>query len=679
MSRKRRSRRSGSLRKNFLAAILAVYTAVTVGSMLVFAWSAGNISERYATRFCISQGQLEKEKILSLLDRDLALSRKLADDPVVKRWMLHENDPRIRALALAQLESYRHFLRDGAYFLAIKSSLSYYARTPVSAGVEKTRLDPGNPADRWFYNDLSASKDYSLNVDHNAMLNENRVWINVIVRSDEGAAIGMAGCGLDLTNFLKTLLDNPERGVTTVIVDGRGALQAYRDRDIIAHNAEAKRDAEKIDVYSLVTRAADRETLRKGLGLAVAGKPVGVMTISFLGRRQLCSISSLPELGWYSLVVVDSGSVIGISDFVPVAIVTLAALAAVLAAVIAAANRFVVRPIGRLTEAAGLVAAGSYDLALPEEPRNEIGRLGASFRIMAEKVKEYTSGLESLVGERTRELRAANEDLEASRRRIVDSIEYAKLIQDSIFPTEAELDSGFAGHFVIAKQRDLVGGDFLFFRRTSDGFCAALADCTGHGVPGAFMTMLVEAHLDRVVDAAEGLGESEAAPSALLRELDRLVSVSLGRESETAHLENGLDIALVRWKREKSELWFSGAGLPLYLMQDDALVEIPGERTHLGFSRTRRRRNFEDHRLAVEGEARVCLVSDGVLDLPGGERGLPFGRSRLATLLERSAGLGFDRAGELVAAGLAEWQGGRPQRDDLSLLYFGLDSRKEGR
>ncbi|MDA8426355.1 MAG: SpoIIE family protein phosphatase [Treponema sp.] len=679
MGTTRRTHRQNSLRRSFLAVILAVYAAVTVGSMLVFAWSAGSISERYATRFCISQGELQKEKILSLLDRDLALSRKLADDPTIVRWMLRENDPRRRELAFAQLESYRRFLRDGANFLAIKSSLSYYARTPVSTGVEKARLDPGNPADRWFFQAISANKDYSLNVDHNAMLGENRVWINVLVRSEDGTPIGIAGCGLDLTNFLATLLDNPERGVTTIIVDARGALQAYRDRDLIAHNAEAERDAEKIDVYSLVTRAADRDELRRGLGLAEAGKPVGVMSISFLGRRQLCSISSLPELGWYDLAIVDAGSVIGISDFVPVAIVTLAALAAVLAAVIAAANRLVVRPIGRLTEAAGLVAAGSYDIALPDGPRNEIGRLGASFRIMAEKVKVYTTGLESLVGERTRELRAANEDLEASRRRILDSIEYAKLIQDSIFPTEAELSSGFAGHFVMARQRDLVGGDFFFFRRTSDGFCAALADCTGHGVPGAFMTMLVKAHLDRVVDASEGRSESQAAPSALLRELDGLVTGSLGRESETAHLENGLDIALVRWKKEKSELWFSGAGLPLYLMQGGELAEIPGERTHLGFSQARRTRMFRDHRLVIEGEARACLVSDGVLDLPGGERGLPFGRSRLAALLKRSASLGFDRAGELIAAGLAGWQGARSQRDDFSLVYFGLDSRKEGR
>ncbi len=668
--------------------ILAVYAVVTVGSMLVFAGSAGRISERYATRFCVSQGELEKEKILALLDRELALSRKLADDPSIKAWILHESDLNDRRLAFAQLESYRHFLRDGAYFLALRSSGSYYARTPRSAGVERTKLDPANPGDRWFYNALSMDKDYSLNVDHNAMLNENRVWINVLVRAVDGSVIGIAGCGLDLTAFLSALLDNPERGVTTVIVDANGALQAYRDRDLIAHNAEVKRDTEKVDVYSLISRATDREALRDELKLAASGSPTGVISIAFLGHRQLCSVAALPQLGWYSLVVVDAGSVIGLADFVPVALVTLLALFAVLAAVIAAADRLVVRPIGQLTEAASLIASGSYDIVLPDGPRNEIGLLGASFRTMAGKVKEYTKGLETLVDERTRELRAANDDLEASRTRILDSIEYARLIQDSIFPTKAELESGFDGHFVIARQRDLVGGDFFFFRATTDGFCVGLADCTGHGVPGAIMTMLVKAHLDRVVEAADGPAvgrsgdaaglSSPAAPSSMLRELDRLVSDSLGKESETAHLENGLDIVLLRYRRSGSELWFSGAGLPLFLWQNGRLDEIRGERTHLGFSQTRRRRGFVDHRIAISEGARVYLVTDGVLDLPGGERGLPFGSSRAADLIEEIAGLPFAEAESHIVSALADWQGRRPQRDDLSFVGFGMNSRKGG-
>jgi serine phosphatase RsbU (regulator of sigma subunit) len=679
--------RNGSLRKSFLAAILAVYAAVIVGSMLVFAWSAGSISERYAIRFCVSQGELEKEKIRSLLDREIALSLKLADDPTIKEWILHESDPQLKKNAFLQLESYRRFLRDGAYFLAIRSSGSYYARTPRSERVEKTRLDSANPADRWFYNALSMDKDYSLNVDHNAMLGENRVWINVLVRADDGSAIGIAGCGLDLTAFLSTLLDHSERGVTTVIVDAHGALQAYRDRDLIAHNAEVKRDIEKVDIYSLISRAPDREALRAELRLAAEGSPTGVISISFLGHRQLCSVAALPELGWYSLVIVDAGSVIGLVDFVPVALVTLLALFAVLAAVIAAADRLVVRPIGKLTQAAARVAAGSYDIVLPEGPRNEIGLLGSSFRIMVEKVKEYTRGLETLVDERTRELRAAKDDLEASHTRILDSIEYAHLIQDSIFPTKAELESNFDGHFVIGRQRDLVGGDFFFFRATSDGFCVGLADCTGHGVPGAFMTMLVKAHLDRVVEAADGWDgrgvdtgsetRPPGAPSSMLRELDRLVSESLGRESETAHLENGLDIILARYRRSSSELWFSGAGLPLFLWRNGRLDVIRGERTHLGFSQTRRPRKFVDHRIAIDGGARVYLVTDGVLDLPGGERGLPFGRSRLAELIEKIAGLSFPEAESQIVSALAEWQGRFPQRDDLSFVGFGIDSRKE--
>jgi serine phosphatase RsbU (regulator of sigma subunit) len=671
MSTYPRQEQSGSLRGTFLAAILVVYVIVAALTILAFARSAGRVSERFAARFCSSQNELGKNRILDIVDRELALSRKLADDPSIKSWVLREDDPVLRRAAADQLESYRRFLHDGAYFLAIRSSGSYYARTPTTSRIEKTILRPDNASDRWFYNAISADADYSLNVDHNDMLDENRVWINVLMRDSGGKAIGIAGCGMDLTAFLSALLDHPEPGITTVIVDAKGALQAYGDRSLITHNAEVKRDAEKIDIYRLLPKPSDRDALRSQLASSAGKRAVEVFPVSFLGRRELCGVSSLEELGWYNVVFVDSSRILGFADFIPVAAVTFLALLAVLAAVITVTNRLVILPIAELTRAAGQVAGGSYDIVLPSGSRNEIGILGSSFSTMAGKIKEYTQDLESLVDRRTMELREANADLEASRKRMVDSIEYARLIQDSILPSENDLDSGLDGHFIIERQRDLVGGDFVFYRAMDDGFCLAVTDCTGHGVPGAFMTMLTKAHLDRVVASA-----ANAAPSEMLRELDRLVSQSLGRESETAHFENGLDIALCRYRRSQSALLFSGAGLPLFVWCGGELREYPGEHSHLGFAETRRKKVFSDHRVDVEAGIRVYLVSDGVLDLPGGERGLPLGLGRLESLLSELAALPFPEAGARAGEALSAYQGDRPQRDDLTFVGFGLRNKE---
>jgi serine phosphatase RsbU (regulator of sigma subunit) len=291
---------------------------------------------------------------------------------------------------------------------------------------------------------------------------------------------------------------------------------------------------------------------------------------------------------------------------------------------------------------------------------------------MARKVEAYTAGLEREVAERTRELREANAVLAESQRRVLDSINYARLIQDSIFPRRADLDAALGGHFLLSRPRDLVGGDFVFFRPMDDGFCLAVVDCTGHGVPGAIMTMMVKAHLDRVTSA-----RAADKPSGMLAELDRLVQESLSKEGELAHFENGLDIAFCRYRAPARRLEFAGGGLPLFLWREGVLEEIGGDHLGLGFTGGRRARSWRDHELEAGAGLRAWLVSDGVLDLPGAESGQGLGRTRLRSILAAAAPLCMAEQEASIAAALALWQGDRPQRDDLSLVGFIIDPALE--
>lgn len=689
--------RGRSLRSSFLLAIVVAYAIIATLTFFAFSRSAGRISERYASRYCASQSGLETEKILSLVDRELALSLKIADDPELRAWMQAEGDASLRKAAFSELESYRRFLRDGAYFVALRKGNSYYARTPGTEGLVRTTLDPLKTGDRWFYNELAQGEDYVLNVDHDDLLGENRVWINVLVRDDSGSPIGIAGCGMDLTRFLGALVGKSEAGVTKVVVNAAGALQAYADKSMIAHNAEVHVEAGKVGIYGLLDGPSDREALRSALAAASRGASLngGASTgetapdqappafpVNFRGTRMLCSIGALPELGWYSLVLVDPRSIIGPSDFLPIAMVVMASLLLVLACVIVVMNRLVIDPVRELTGAAGRVAAGAYDVSLPQDRLNEIGSLSASFNIMAGKVREYTAELEGKVEARTAELRDANERLEGAQRRMLDSIEYAKLIQDSIHPAESALRLGLGGHFAIVRERDIVGGDFFFYRPVADDFCLAVVDCTGHGVPGAFMTMLVKAQLDHVVDANPG-----AAPSAILGELDRLVRESLRAESETAHLENGLDIAFCRFRKGEGVIEFAGAGLPLFVLslpdagassaEEPAVLEVPGDHVHLGFMAGRRERSLVDHRIEARPGSRFYLATDGVLDLPGGERRLGFGRGRLVGLLRGLGALPMEGQGAVALAALEKYRGDNPPRDDFTFVGFSVNRASE--
>ncbi len=662
---------SGSLRKVFLTVVAFAYLVTLTGAFVAFYWSARSISDEYVERFALAQNELERNRILSLVDRELALSRKLADDPQVRDWIRDENDPELRALAQRQIESYHRFLGYGTVFVAVRSSGNYYVSAGESPDLMQTVLDTNDPDDRWFFEFLERNPDYSMNVNYDALLDEVRVWMNVIVRDADGAPIGVAGSGIDLTRFLENLVEHSEPGIRTIIVNSAGELQAHPDRSLIEHNARVVDDADKVTVFDLLDDSKSIGSLRS----AIAGNATGAKLFPLVmdGQTAVTAVGSLTDLDWHNLVLVDAGTIIGPGDFLPLGLVFLASLLAVLFCLMFLLNSLIIDPLQKLTRAAGSVAEGAHDTQIPEGGNNEIGELSASFNTMTRKIRQYTSGLESMVKERTKALAATNRDLTASQKRITDSIQYARIIQNSILPSPQELDPHLAEYFVILEPVDPVGGDFHFFRETRDGFCVAAVDCTGHGVPGAFMTMMVNALLNRIIETAPDKG-----PAAVLDTLHVLVQETLrGNANGGQAVENGLDIAFCRVRPGDEVIDFAGAGLPLFVKDDLGIREIPGDRRRLGFSSAHESRAFTEHRLALSPEQTFYLTSDGVLDLPGGEKGFGLGRKRLTELLSQLAGRSLAEQEEHLRQALKDYRGDHPQRDDLLLCGFRVSLTKE--
>ncbi len=660
----------------FFVVVGTVYLATIVGAFFAFHWGAHRISDEFVERFALAQNELERNRILSLVERELVLSRKLADDPQVRDWILNEEDPDLRDRAERQIDSYHRFLGYGTVFIAIESSGRYYVTGGDSSTMMETVLERDNPLDRWFFDTLERDGDHEMNVNYDAVLDEVRVWINVIVRDAEGRRIGVAGSGIDLTDFLENLVDRNEPGIQTVIVNSAGELQAHPDRSLIEHNARVDDHADKITIFDLVPDAESG----KALGAAIDAKPqqARLFPLNLNGQTAMTALGYLPALDWHHLVLVDAGSIIGPVDFLPLGLVFLASLLTVLIGLFLLFNRFILEPLSRLTQAAEHVAEGAYHTRLPETADNEIGTLSASFNAMTAKLRDYTANLESMVAHRTEALAAANQDLTESQQRLTDSIQYARLIQQSIIPSSAELNRFMAEHFLIREPVDLVGGDFPFCRETPDGFCIAAVDCTGHGVPGAFMTMMVNALLNRITET-----DPHGQPAAILDALHRLVQETL--RGGGSQLENGLDIAFCRVDLRRQTLDFAGAGLPLFVMEGENVREIRGERRRVGFSNFRATRRSPrtsgktpdpstQHRIPLNDRQRFYLISDGVLDLPGGEHGFGFGRRRLKDLLSRIAGLPMEQQKLRIRDELRAYQGDHPQRDDMLFCGFRIVS-----
>ena len=151
-----------------------------------------------------------------------------------------------------------------------------------------------------------------------------------------------------------------------------------------------------------------------------------------------------------------------------------------------------------LDGAASQVAAGNYSVRLTDKRNDEIGRLAVGFNRMAETIRDNTSLLEERVQQRTEELHSANLQLEQKNKQILDSIRYARMIQSAILPRYDLLSRYLAEHMVIWLPRDVVGGDFYYCRTDGQGCLLVVGDCTGHGVPGALMTMSAYAVLNHI-------------------------------------------------------------------------------------------------------------------------------------------------------------------------------------
>lgn len=275
--------------------------------------------------------------------------------------------------------------------------------------------------------------------------------------------------------------------------------------------------------------------------------------------------------------------------------------------------------------------------------------------------------LEERVQQRTADLTSANQQLEASQARIMESLLYARVIQASILPDPRLLDQYFAEWCVLYRPCDIVGGDLYWVREAADGgLLVAVLDCTGHGVPGAFMTMTVNAVLNHIVDTL-----CSDDPGRMIQELNRLLQETLRlRQTGESLVDAGLDIGLCRIDKERRNLTFAGAGISLYLSENSLIREIKGERKWIGYSGSDCRFVFKNHQLLLDRCTCWYMTTDGYLDEGGGPKGYGFGTGRFRELLTQQQGRDLQHQQADLEQTLDTWRGTRKQRDDIAVLAF---------
>jgi serine phosphatase RsbU (regulator of sigma subunit) len=281
---------------------------------------------------------------------------------------------------------------------------------------------------------------------------------------------------------------------------------------------------------------------------------------------------------------------------------------------------------------------------------------------------ETAQRLEQLVNERTKELNQTVGTLKEASEVIASSIQYASRIQRSILPESNLVNSTLSDYFILWEPRDVVSGDVYWLARWGDGLLIAVGDCTGHGVPGAFVTLIANSALERaLLDVVPG------AVGQLISRMNQLIKSTLKQAERGGESDDGMDLGICYIPSNHARVSFAGAGISLLSAPPGKdLVEIKGGKRGIGYRRIPLGQTYSETDLPVVPGTRFYMTSDGLIDQIGGERHRSFGLTRLMTLLDRHQELPMAQQKSLLVTTLCEYQGQEIRRDDVLVLGFRL-------
>lgn len=258
-----------------------------------------------------------------------------------------------------------------------------------------------------------------------------------------------------------------------------------------------------------------------------------------------------------------------------------------------------------------LIADGALNERVIVTGKNEFTDLAEQFNHMVEKLEVSQN-----------ELKLKNKD-------ITDSIQYAQRIQSAILPHEEVIKYLLPKHFILYKPRNIVSGDFYWLTHKRGEIIIVVADCTGHGVPGAFMSMLGSTLLNDVLNSIETL-----KANLILNELRDQVILRLRQTGQESETKDGMDISICLLNIDNMKLQFAGAYNPLYMIRSGKLTEIKADKMPIGIS-PKAGKPFTNHEIKVRKDDTFYLFSDGIIDQFGGDQGKKYLSTRFQQILLR--------------------------------------------
>lgn len=347
-------------------------------------------------------------------------------------------------------------------------------------------------------------------------------------------------------------------------------------------------------------------------------------------------------------------------------------------------TRVITLPIIKLVENVDRITNGNLRERAEVTGNNEITRLSEKFNMMIAQLESYYYELEEKVKERTLKIEKQKEEIsnqrdalagkntqlneayleiEEQKKHIMDSIYYARRIQTAILPSFKLLNAKLKNYFIFYLPKDIVSGDFYWMAETTGLVMIAAVDCTGHGVPGAFMSIVGFNQLNNAVNVQKAKKASD-----ILNELNRGVIQTLNENTGESSIKDGMDMTLCVFDFKKRKVDFAGANNPIILVRDNEVIKYKGDRFPIGAFVDNQPQVFSNNEIALNEGDLIYMFSDGYADQFGGPENKKFFTKRFEELLFEIHTKPMEEQKEILKNTLYEWMGNNDQVDDILVI-----------
>ncbi len=284
--------------------------------------------------------------------------------------------------------------------------------------------------------------------------------------------------------------------------------------------------------------------------------------------------------------------------------------------------------------------------------RNKINNQQEKLIELANKLKGYNTLLEAKVEERTKELQNVNNEIQSS-------IKYARRLQDAVIGHQNIPSTSFVESFVVYQPKEIVGGDFYFTYEQNKHKIFGVADCTGHGIPGAMLTLMCMTFLDYVINHFNII-----EPKEILEKVSNLISNSF--KSKDHEVRDGMDVSLLSWKTGSNKLFFSGANSKILLLRDNEKKIIKGDSKPVG-NWINKDVKFTQQKIDIKKGDQIFMFSDGLPDQFGGEKGKKLKYPKFYSMLEQTKDFNPKEKRIFISKYTKDWIGNNEQIDDITI------------